>query len=122
MTSDLAELLVAAADGDLSSAPEPTFADDTAVLVVAASEGYPSTPRTGDAIEGLDAARAVEGVTVLAAGVKAGDDGRLVTAGGRVLNVIGRGPDAATARARAYEAIGHVAWPGEHHRSDIAAG
>ncbi|CAN5897032.1 phosphoribosylamine--glycine ligase [soil metagenome] len=119
-TSDLAALLAAAADGDLSSMPAPTFADDVAVLVVAATEGYPAGPRTGDLIEGLDAARAVEGVTVLGAGV-ALDSGRLVTAGGRVLNVVGRGPDVETARERAYRAVGHLAWPGLHHRSDIAA-
>ncbi|QXC59938.1 phosphoribosylamine--glycine ligase [Aquihabitans sp. G128] len=120
LTSDLVELLVAAADGDLSAVPAPTFADDAAVLVVAASEGYPVAPRTGDVIEGLDAARAVDGVTVLGAGVGLDDEGRLVTAGGRVLNVIGRGPDAAAARATAYGALAHVRWPGEHHRTDIA--
>jgi phosphoribosylamine--glycine ligase len=120
MTSDLAALLAAAADGDLSAAPAPTFADESAVLVVAASEGYPTAPRTGDVIEGLDAAGAVEGVSVLLAGVKVDDVGRLVTAGGRVLDIIGRGPDAATARARAYEAIAEITWPGEHHRTDIA--
>jgi phosphoribosylamine--glycine ligase len=120
MTSNLAELLAAAADGDLTTVPAPTFAEEAAVLVVAASEGYPVHPRTGDAIDGLAAARAVEGATVLAAGV--GErDGVLVTAGGRVLNVVGRGADAAAARAVAYEAIGHVSWPGEHHRTDIAA-
>jgi phosphoribosylamine--glycine ligase len=121
MTSSLTQLLVAAADGDLGSVPPPTFADDAAVLVVAASEGYPQAPRTGDAIEGMEAASAVEGATVLAAGV--GErDGALVTAGGRVLNVVGRGPDAAAARAVAYEALGHVAWRGMHHRTDIAQG
>lgn len=122
MTSDLAELLAAAADGDLGRVSTPTFAADAAVLVVAASEGYPVAPRTGDVIEGLDAARSVSGVTVLAAGVKADATGRLITGGGRVLNVVGRGPDPATARARAYEAIGLLSWPGLHHRTDIAAG
>jgi phosphoribosylamine--glycine ligase len=121
MTSDLAALLAAAADGDLTRVPPPTFAEDAAVLVVAASEGYPRNPRTGDPIAGLDAARAVEGVTVLAAGVGSDPAGRLTTAGGRVLNVVGRGPDVATARARAYEAVGHLSWPGMHHRTDIAA-
>jgi len=59
---------------------------------------------------------------VLCAGVgaDADADGQLVTAGGRVLNVLGRGPDAATARARAYAAMEHIRWPGMHHRSDIA--
>jgi phosphoribosylamine--glycine ligase len=122
MTSDLGEILAAAADGDLSSVPAPTFSDDAVVLVVAASEGYPVAPRTGDPIEGLDAARTVEGATVLCAGVAADPDraGGLVTGGGRVMNVLGRGPDVATARARAYEAISRLSWPGLHHRTDIA--
>ena len=122
MTSDLAELLAAAADGDLTKVPAPTFSNDAAVLVVAASEGYPLAPRTGDTIEGIEAAAAVEGVDVLCAGVASGPDGELVTAGGRVLNVVGRGATPAVARARAYEAVAHVRWPGEHHRTDIAAG
>ena len=121
MTSDLAELLAAAADGDLGRVPQPTFSDDAAVLVVAASEGYPVAPRTGDAIEGLDAAAALEGVTVLGAGVGRRPDGTTTTAGGRVLNVIGTGATADAARAKAYEALGHITWPGEHHRTDIAA-
>jgi phosphoribosylamine--glycine ligase len=121
LTSDLAALLAAAADGDLRTVDPPTCSDDTAVLVVAASEGYPLAPRTGDRIEGLDAARSVPGAEVLAAGVAVDADGALVTAGGRVLNVVGRGPDAAAARRCAYQALGHLHWPGLHHRSDIAA-
>lgn len=121
LTSDLAELLTAAADGDVGAVPAPTVSDDAAVLVVAASEGYPVAPRTGDVIEGIDDARRVEGVTVLAAGVGEGPNGDLVTAGGRVLNVVATGADVATARARAYDAIGRISWPGMHHRSDIAA-
>ncbi len=121
MTSDLAALLAAAADGDVGSVPPPTFSDETAVLVVACSEGYPLAPRTGDAIGGVDAARAHEGVTVLGAGVGTGPDGSLVTAGGRVLNVIGLGADQTEARTRAYRALAEISWPGEHHRTDIAA-
>lgn len=121
LTSDLGELLAAAADGRLDAVGEPSFADEAAVLVVAASEGYPVAPRTGDVIAGVAEAEAVEGVTVLTAGVRATGDGALVTAGGRVLNVVGTAPDVDTARARAYEAISHISWPGEHHRSDIAA-
>jgi phosphoribosylamine--glycine ligase len=120
MTSDLAELLAAAADGDLTRAPQPTFSDDAAVLVVAASEGYPVAPRTGDAIDGLDAAAGVAGATVLGAGVGKRPDGTITTAGGRVLNVIGSGATTEAARAAAYEALGHISWPGEHHRTDIA--
>ncbi len=120
LTSDLTGLLAAAADGDLRPAGPVTASDDAMVLVVACSEGYPVAPRTGNVIEGLDAARAVEGVEVLCAGVAADPQGRLVTAGGRVLDVIGRAPDPATARARAYEALATISWPGLHHRTDIA--
>ncbi|HYI61950.1 MAG TPA: phosphoribosylamine--glycine ligase [Acidimicrobiales bacterium] len=121
LTSDLADLLGAAADGDLPAGGPVGVADDTLVLVVAASEGYPTSPRTGDVIDGLDAARAVPGAEVLCAGVAAAADGHLVTAGGRVLDVVGRGPDAAAARAIAYEAMACISWPGLHHRTDIAA-
>lgn len=122
ITSDLAELLAAAADGDLRAVPAPTFSNDTVVLVVVASEGYPESPRTGDPIAGLDEATAVAEVTMLTAGVAANEDNQLVTAGGRVLNAIGRGPDAVSARAQAYEAVGHLRWPGLHFRTDIATG
>jgi phosphoribosylamine---glycine ligase len=121
LTSDLCDLLAAAAAGDLGGRT-PTSTDEAAVLVVAAAEGYPTAPRTGDAIDGLEQAAAVPGATVLCAGVAAGDAGGLRTAGGRVLNVIGTGPDVPTARTVAYEALGHLSWPGLHHRTDIAAG
>ena len=119
MTSDLGELLASAAGGRLGSGP--TFDDGAAVAVVCASEGYPTSPRTGDRIGGLDAAADVEGVTVFAAGVAADPDGALVTAGGRVLTVTGRGPTVYEARQRAYEAVAEISWPGMCHRTDIAA-
>ncbi|MCB0994064.1 MAG: phosphoribosylamine--glycine ligase [Acidimicrobiales bacterium] len=118
LTSDLAGLLAEAAQGHLVS--EPTFDDGAAVTVVCASEGYPAAPRTGDVIDGLDAAGSVPGATVYYAGVDRDDHGRLVTAGGRVLAVTGRGGSLREARARAYEAVGHVSWPGRHARTDIA--
>jgi len=87
--------------------------------VVMASEGYPTSTRTGDVISGIaDAEEA--GATVFCAGVGADDQGRLVTAGGRVLNVTGFGEDVRKARDRAYAAVNMISWPGEHHRSDIA--
>ena len=119
LTSDLGELLAAAAAGRLG--PEPTFDDGAAVAVVCASEGYPTSPRTGDRISGLDAAAQVAGVTVFAAGVGADSDCALVTAGGRVLTVTGRGPTVDEARHRAYEAVAEISWPGMCHRTDIAA-
>jgi phosphoribosylamine--glycine ligase len=119
LSSDLAELLLAAATGDVTAAPAPSFVDDAAVCVVLASPGYPQSPRTGDVIEGLEEATTVEGVTVFHAGV--GErDGRLVTAGGRVLNVVGQAPTIAQARKRAYDAARRIFWPGLHHRTDIA--
>jgi phosphoribosylamine--glycine ligase len=117
LDDDLAALLAQAAAGDLCTSP--TVAPDAAVTVVAATEGYPVHPRTGDVIKGLDAAQAVEGVTVYCAGVAADADGRLVTAGGRVLAVTGTGARLDVARTRAYDGIGRLSWVGLHHRSDI---
>ncbi len=119
LRSDLVDLLREAAEGALRS--EPVFDDGAAVAVVCAAEGYPRSPRTGDVIEGLDEARAIDGVEVFCAGVGADDRGRLVTAGGRVLAVTGLGDDLAAARSRAYDAVGRLSWPGMHHRRDIAA-
>jgi phosphoribosylamine-glycine ligase len=117
---NLSELLEEAASGRLES--EPQFDDRAAVTVVCATEGYPLHPRTGDVIEGLDAADAIDGVLVFRAGVALDDAGRLVTAGGRVLAVTGLGDDLAAARATAYEAVSRISWPGMHYRTDIAAG
>jgi phosphoribosylamine--glycine ligase len=119
LTTDLAELLAAAAAGDLTRAPAPAVGEDACVTVVLASEGYPAAPRTGDVITGVSDAQAA-GATVFCAGVASGSDGALVTAGGRVLDVTAMGPTVAVARARAYTAAGRISWPGLHHRTDIA--
>jgi phosphoribosylamine--glycine ligase len=119
LRTDLTELLAAAAAGDLAAVPAPQSTADAMVTVVLASEGYPQRPRYGDAIVGLDAARAVEGASIYCAGV--GElDGDLVTAGGRVLDVVGTGPTVAAARQRAYAAADLIHWPGVHRRNDIA--
>ena len=117
MTSDLYVHYREAAEGCLAS--EVTFADDAAVTVCLACAGYPGAPTTGDPITGLDAAAAVPGVTLFHAGTKAEGDA-LVTAGGRVLSVTATGPTIDAACARAYEAVGHISWPGLHYRRDIA--
>ena len=116
LSSDLAALLAQAAAGDLRSQPE--FVDDACVTVVLASEGYPASPRTGDVIEGLDEA---DEAIVFCAGVAADGERRLVTAGGRVLDVTALGRTIAEARGRAYAAVSRISWPGMHHRTDIAA-
>jgi len=115
---DLAELLRAAAAGE----PEPAvaFTPDACVTVVLAAEGYPNAPRTGDAITGLDAARETDGVVVFHAGTSRREDGELVTAGGRVLDVTATGATIDGARARAYDAVGRIGWPGMQFRHDIA--
>ena len=87
-----------------------------------ATEGYPVSPyRIGDVIEGIDRAVALDGVIVFHAGTRAGPDGATVASGGRVLDVTALGPTIADARGRAYEAVRLISWPGEQHRSDIAA-
>lgn len=121
---DLAALLASAADGALTGAVD--LDPGAAVTVVCAAPGYPAAPRTGDPISGLDAARALEGVTVFCAGVatdphRPDDPSALVTAGGRVLAVTGEGPDLTTARRRAYEAVGCIHFDGMQVRSDIAS-
>jgi phosphoribosylamine--glycine ligase len=119
--SDIAATFASAAEGRLSDADAPTFSRDSAVCVVLASPGYPESPRVGARIEGLAQARAVPGATVYSAGVASGPEGQdLVTAGGRVLGVVGNGPDLASARQIAYRATGLVSWPDMVYRSDIA--
>ena len=118
LTNDLAQLLAEAADGRIRS--EPTVSDDAHVTVIAAAEGYPGAPRTGDVIAGLDAVAGLDGVAVYAAGVGSDPSGRLVTAGGRVLDVCGHGATIAEARQRAYDALGRISWPGMQFRTDIA--
>ncbi|MDQ1375712.1 MAG: phosphoribosylamine---glycine ligase [Actinomycetota bacterium] len=119
LTTNLADLLAEAAGGRITS--EPVFSNEAAVTVVLASEGYPSAPKTGVAITGIDDAEAVEGVTVFHAGT-ALSGGALVTSGGRVLDVTAVGPTIADARERAYAAVTHIGFAGMHYRGDIALG
>ena len=95
------------------------FTSDWAVTLVLASRGYPESSSKGDVIEGV-AAAAATGAEITHAGT-AIENGRLVTAGGRVLNVTALGPDAATARERAYDAAELITFGGRQIRTDIAA-
>jgi phosphoribosylamine---glycine ligase len=120
-SGDMTSTLVAAASGTLSDHNAPNFSTEATVCVVLASPGYPEKPETGEPIEGLDEARAVPGATVYAAGVGLGPAaGELVTAGGRVLDVVGTGENLAEARRVAYRTVDMVSWPGMVFRSDIA--
>lgn len=120
LESPLLPLLHGVAVGDLSAVPPPSWSSDAAVTVVLAAENYPASPAKGDPIEGVAEAAAVPGAYVLHAGTKLDGD-TLVTAGGRVLDVVGTGETLAAARRTAYEALGHIRLRGGHHRSDIAA-
>ena len=114
---DLAQLLLAVAEGRLADAPAPVFADDTALTVIVAARGYPGTPAAGGTIAGIEAAEAT-GATVFQAGTRADGD-RLAAAGGRVLAVTARGPSIGDARAAAYAAVAAIDFPDGFHRTDI---
>jgi phosphoribosylamine--glycine ligase len=114
LDSPLGQLLHAAATGGLAGQPAPRWRPGAAVAVVLAAENYPGRPRVGDVIVGTDA----EGV--LHAATARRDDGALVSTGGRVLSVVGTGPDLAAARAAAYQTLSSIRLPGSHFRSDIA--
>ncbi len=117
LESDLVELFNnACIPGGLVDC-EVEFSDSWAVTVVLASAGYPASSSKGDEISGLDAAAG--SAEVVHAGT-AEVDGRIVTAGGRVLNLTGQGPDPASARRRAYDAAEAVEFEGRQMRTDIA--
>ena len=113
LSTPLAGLLHATATGALALLPPLQWEPGAAVVVVLAAEGYPGIARTGDVIIGAD------GEGVLHAGTRRRTDGVVVSAGGRVLSVVGTGPDLAAAREQAYQRMERVHLPGAHHRSDI---
>jgi phosphoribosylamine--glycine ligase len=117
LETPLAGLLHAAATGALAEHPPLRWRDGSAVTVVVASSGYPTAPRSGDPIEGLDE---VAGAVALHAGTAYDDDQRLVTNGGRVLAVTAVGPDLSSARESAYRAVAVIRIDGAHYRTDIA--
>jgi phosphoribosylamine--glycine ligase len=121
LATPLAGVLHAVATGRLADAPPLQWRDAAAVTVVLASAGYPGTPRTGDAITGVEDAERVPGVTVVHAGTAHGPDGTLVTAGGRVLAVTAVGADVAAARRAAYDGVARIHFAGAQHRTDIAS-
>ena len=121
LDSSLAELLEAAAVGRLHEVEAPRWRSGAAVAVVMASAGYPEGSSKGDVIVGTETLAEERDVDVIHAGT-ARRDGDLVTAGGRVLAVTAVGGDVADARAKAYEGISSISFPGAQWRTDIAAG
>jgi phosphoribosylamine---glycine ligase len=120
LASPLAPVLLGAATGRLADVPSLRWRDDAAVTVVVAAHGYPGDVRAGDPVTGIEDAEAT-GAHVLHAGTSRGADGDLVASGGRVLSVVGTGPDLAAARAAAYAGVDRITLPGSHHRRDIAS-
>jgi phosphoribosylamine--glycine ligase len=121
LDSPLLPLLLGAATGTLAEVPPPTWKPGAAVTVVMASKGYPESSSKGDVIVGTETLDRDPAVQVIHAGT-ARADGRLVTAGGRVLAVTAVGVDVADARAKAYEGVAMISFPGAQWRRDIAAG
>ena len=120
LRTPLSVLLRAAASGTLGTLPPLEWSPESAVTVVVAAHRYPGKPRIGDAIRGAEAAEGEVGVHVLHAGTALGDDGALVSAGGRVLSITGVGEGLIEARARAYAGVDRIELDGSHHRTDIA--
>ncbi|MEX0874990.1 MAG: phosphoribosylamine--glycine ligase [Actinomycetota bacterium] len=120
LRSDLAEVLAACAEGRLVGT-KLDWRDDACVSVVVASGGYPESYDTGLQIRGIDEAEALGDVAVFHAGTKT-EDGRLCSAGGRVLNVSALGSTIPKARKRAYAAVEKMEMEGKQFRSDIAEG
>jgi phosphoribosylamine--glycine ligase len=114
---DLAELMIATADGDLAGR-RVAWDPQAAVCVVLAAAGYPGSYDRGKVIEGLDALRDWTGGMVFHAGT-ARRDGAVVTDGGRVLGVTARGADVGAAVDAAYRAVDHIRWDGMQYRRDI---
>ncbi len=119
MKSDLCELFMAAIDGKLAGKTIEWHADK-AVTVVLAAGGYPDCYKKGDEISGIADANAIPGVTVFHAGT-ALKDGKVVTNGGRVLNVTAVAPTFNEAVDKAYAGVAKISWNGKTYRGDIAA-
>lgn len=118
LQTDLVDIMLAVAEGrpdDINL----NWSEQWAVCVVLASEGYPGSYEKGKVILGIEEAETIEGVTVFHAGTARNADDELVTAGGRVLNVVALGDTFDDAREKAYEACGLINFEGKQFRTDI---
>ncbi|MFK7902828.1 MAG: phosphoribosylamine--glycine ligase [Nitratireductor sp.] len=116
LKSDIVEILMASATGDLLET-EAEWSDEFALTVVMASKGYPGSYDKNTVIEGTDRAEAAGGL-VFHAGTAIKDD-QLVATGGRVLNVTGFGKSVSEAQKSAYNAVAQIEWENGFTRSDI---
>ncbi len=119
LKSDIVTAMLATLEGGLSDI-DLEWSEESCVTVVVASGGYPGEYRRGYAIEGLQEAGSLEGVTIFHAGTKLGADGSVLTDGGRVLNVSALGRDFREAREKAYRAVERIRFQDMYYRKDIA--
>lgn len=119
LESPIGELLYATATGTLAEVPAPHWRAGAAVTVVLAAEYYPARPRSGDVVTGAGDAATDDAATVLHAGTALREDGALMSAGGRVLSIVGTGADLVAAREAAYDRLAGIKLTGGHYRSDI---
>jgi phosphoribosylamine--glycine ligase len=117
LEDDLFAIMLAAARGELP-ATRPRFSEKTALTVVLCAKNYPGAPMTGSEIRGVERAEAMDDVVVTHAGTRE-ESGRLIAAGGRVLNVTALAESVGRAQARAYVAVDAIDWPGGFCRRDI---
>ena len=118
LDTDFSEIVEAVAEGRAEDV-KLAWRDEWAVCVVLASAGYPGSYEKGKVILGIDEAEAIDGVTVFHAGTAVNYDGELVTAGGRVLNVVALGKTFEEARDKAYDAVELINFEGKQFRQDI---
>jgi phosphoribosylamine--glycine ligase len=117
LEGNLLDALAAAAAGDARGV-ELSASDESAVTLVITAADYPASGDSGSPISGIEEAEA-SGALIFHAGTALRDD-RLVTNGGRILDVTGLGPTIAAARDRAYDAAAHISFEGARYRTDIA--
>ncbi len=118
LESDVAEIFHAVAQRNLQNT-EVIWSDDASACVVLAARNYPEKPETGAVIDGLERAARLPRVQIFHAGTKMQNDGRFLTAGGRVINVTATGPTLDSALQTCYEAVKLIDWDGMHFRRDI---
>ncbi len=118
MKSDIVPIMLATISGGLDSVDLEWF-PHASVCVVMTSDGYPGQYDNGKEIKGLDSLKDQEGISVFHAGTKF-ENGKIVTNGGRVLNVVACGKDIKEAQTKVYEAVSKISFDGAHYRRDIA--
>ncbi|MDR3132108.1 MAG: phosphoribosylamine--glycine ligase [Rickettsiales bacterium] len=117
---DLLKLMLSVAEGKLS-AKTVELTNKSTVCVVVASKGYPGDYKTGEIIRGLDKIESIPGILVFHAGTQLDESGNLVSADGRVLNIVGEGSSIEEAKSKVYSALNFLEWPGGFFRYDIGS-